>query len=120
MRSTTIPETRGRTSETRVGAIRPGNSRTIARACGLTVTMLTSGKDGCVPAPKPTKAPVSRVRCCDAALDSPLPCGQYLEHPVQCLPADPPMPTPVVPARVDNVPGQRHWIAGTGRIAQPC
>src|SRR6266849_2645710 len=50
MRSTTMPETRGRTSDTRVGAIRPGNSRTIARGCGLTVTMLTSGNDGCVPA----------------------------------------------------------------------
>ena len=33
-RSTTMPETRARTSETRVGAIRPGNSRTRARDCG--------------------------------------------------------------------------------------
>src|SRR5260370_19899543 len=40
-----MPETRGRTSDTRVGAIRPGNSRTIARACGFTVTTLTSGSD---------------------------------------------------------------------------
>src|ERR1700710_270880 len=45
-----MPETRGRTSDTRVGAIRPGNSRTMARACGLTVTMLTSGSVGCTAA----------------------------------------------------------------------
>src|ERR1700709_727664 len=43
MRSMTMPEMRGRTSETRVGATRPGSSRTIARACGRTVTTLTSG-----------------------------------------------------------------------------
>ena len=42
-RSTMMPETRGRTSETRVGAMRPGNSRTIERARGWTTTMLTSG-----------------------------------------------------------------------------
>ena len=45
-RSTTMPETRGRTSETRVGAIRPGNSRTMARACGRTVKVPTSGSAG--------------------------------------------------------------------------
>src|SRR5205823_11353531 len=41
-----MPETRGRTSETRVGAMRPGSSRTTARDCGLTTTMLTSGSAG--------------------------------------------------------------------------
>src|SRR6266550_2210510 len=46
----TMPDTRGRTSETRVGATRPGNSRTSARGCGLTVTMLTSGSDVCAAA----------------------------------------------------------------------
>jgi len=46
-----MPDTRGRTSETRVGAIRPGSSRMIARACGLTVTTLTSGSEaGCTAA----------------------------------------------------------------------
>ncbi len=38
-----IPETRGRTSATRIGAIRPGSSRMIDRGCALTVMMLTSG-----------------------------------------------------------------------------
>jgi hypothetical protein len=42
-----MPDTRGRTSETLVGATRPGNSRTSARACGLTVTKLTSGSEAC-------------------------------------------------------------------------
>jgi len=46
----TMPDTRGRTSETRIGATRPGNSRTNARACGLTVTMLTSGSEVCAAA----------------------------------------------------------------------
>src|SRR3977135_3886202 len=46
----TMPDTRGRTSETRVGATRPGSSRTSARACGLTVTMLTSGSEVCAAA----------------------------------------------------------------------
>jgi hypothetical protein len=41
-----MPEMRGRTSETRVGAMRPGNSRTTARGCGFTVTTLTSGSAG--------------------------------------------------------------------------
>src|SRR5512139_569447 len=41
-----MPDTRGRTSETRVGAMRPGSSRTTARGCGLTTTMLTSGAAG--------------------------------------------------------------------------
>src|SRR5882724_6832292 len=41
-----IPETRARTSETRVGAIRPGNSRMMARACGRTVKVPTSGSAG--------------------------------------------------------------------------
>src|SRR5712664_206708 len=50
MRSVTMPDTRGRTSETRVGATRPGNSRTSARGCGLTVTMLTSGSEVCAAA----------------------------------------------------------------------
>jgi len=50
MRSMTIPDTRGRTSETLVGAIRPGSSRTSARACGVTVTMLTSGSEVCAAA----------------------------------------------------------------------
>ena len=45
-----MPDTRGRTSDTRVDAMRPGNSRTMARACGLTVTMLTSGSVGCAAA----------------------------------------------------------------------
>jgi hypothetical protein len=45
-----MPDTRGRTSDTRVGAIRPGNSRTSARACGFTVTTLTSGSLGCTAA----------------------------------------------------------------------
>ena len=49
-RSTTMPDTRGRTSDTRVGAMRPGSSRTIARACGVTVTTLTSGSVGCTAA----------------------------------------------------------------------
>ena len=42
-RSVMMPETRGRTSATRVGAMRPGNSRTIACGFGITVTTLTSG-----------------------------------------------------------------------------
>jgi hypothetical protein len=37
-----MPETRGRTSATRVGAMRPGNSRTCERARGCTTTTLTS------------------------------------------------------------------------------
>ncbi|MGY4367693.1 hypothetical protein ACVW1A_003758 [Bradyrhizobium sp. LB1.3] len=41
-----MPETRGLTSDTRVGAMRPGSSRTTARGCGLTMTMLTSGSLG--------------------------------------------------------------------------
>src|SRR3569833_607027 len=41
-----MPDTRGRTSETRVGAKRPGSARTTARGCGLTMTMLTSGWAG--------------------------------------------------------------------------
>src|SRR5262245_23171784 len=43
-----MPETRGRTSATRVGAMRPGNSRTCERARGCTTTTLTSisGVDG--------------------------------------------------------------------------
>src|SRR5437588_7170310 len=45
-----MPDTRGRTSDTRVGAMRPGSSRTMARACGLTVTMLTSGSVACAAA----------------------------------------------------------------------
>ena len=43
-----MPETRGRTSATRVGAMRPGSSRTMERACGLTVMTLTSGSVGWV------------------------------------------------------------------------
>src|SRR5712692_4191049 len=50
MRSMTMPDTRGRTSETRVDATRPGSSRTSACGCGLTVTMLTSGSDVCAAA----------------------------------------------------------------------
>src|SRR5258705_13377582 len=42
-----MPETRGRTSETRVGAIRPGSSRTIERARGCPTKMLTSGSMVC-------------------------------------------------------------------------
>src|SRR5260370_19469245 len=42
-----MPESRGRTSETRVGAIRPGSSRTIERARGWTTKMLTSGSMVC-------------------------------------------------------------------------
>src|SRR5438445_2568980 len=45
-----MPDTRGRTSDTRVGAMRPGNSRMIARACGLTVTTLTSSSEACTAA----------------------------------------------------------------------
>jgi hypothetical protein len=41
-----MPETRGRTSATRIGAIRPGSSLMIARGCGFTVTMLTWGSTG--------------------------------------------------------------------------
>jgi hypothetical protein len=50
MRCTMMPETRGRTSATRVGEIRPGSSRTMARACGFTVTTLTSGSVACAAA----------------------------------------------------------------------
>ena len=42
-RSTTMPDTRGRTSATRVGAMRPGSSRIRAKGSALTVTMPTSG-----------------------------------------------------------------------------
>src|SRR3569833_959166 len=41
-----MQDPRGRTSETRVGAMRHGSSRTTARGCGLTMTMLTSGWAG--------------------------------------------------------------------------
>ena len=41
-----MPDTRARTSETRVGAIRPGNSRTRARGCERTVKVPTSGSAG--------------------------------------------------------------------------
>ncbi len=41
-----IPDTRGLTSATRSGAMRPGSSRTMARGDGLTVTTLTSGGSG--------------------------------------------------------------------------
>src|SRR5262245_46738094 len=41
-----MPDTRARTSETRVGAIRPGNSRMMARAWGRTVNVPTSGSAG--------------------------------------------------------------------------
>ena len=40
-----IPETRGRTSATRVGEMRPGNSRIWDRARGCMTTTLTSGSD---------------------------------------------------------------------------
>src|SRR5690348_11560597 len=45
-----MPDTRGRTSATRVGAIRPGSSRTTARALACTTTTLTSGSTGCTAA----------------------------------------------------------------------
>jgi hypothetical protein len=38
-----MPETRLRTSATRVGAMRPGSSRTTARGCDFTVMIPTSG-----------------------------------------------------------------------------
>jgi len=38
-----MPDTRGRTSATRVGAMRPGSSRIRAKGSALTVTMPTSG-----------------------------------------------------------------------------
>ena len=41
-----MPDTRGRTSAIRVGTIRPGNSRTCARARGCTTTTLTYGFGG--------------------------------------------------------------------------
>ena len=41
-----MPEMRARTSETRVGEIRPGSSLTRARDCGRTVKVPTSGSPG--------------------------------------------------------------------------
>src|SRR5690606_1136788 len=48
-RSMMMPETRGRTSAIRVGAIRPGSSFTIGRVSALTVTMLTWTGGGLLP-----------------------------------------------------------------------
>ena len=45
-----MPDTRGRTSATRVGAMRPGNSRTIGRGVGVAEMMVTSGASGALEA----------------------------------------------------------------------